>query len=215
MDLILQKYLLLKSQNVPRETFLDFETYISMLLKKNDEINIISKKTGKDYLIRERHIIDSAQIIEFVDLNSINITDIGSGGGVPGLVIAIMLKNIKKTIKINLYEKSHNKSVFLRKVIRDLKLNAEVIQKNIFEEENIESGTIMARAFKPLPIILELIFKNFKNYNNIILFMGSSGEKVLKETLKNWDLEFEKKKSITSKNSFLLNIKNIKKKIRI
>jgi len=215
MDLILQKYLLLKSQNVPRETFFDFETYISMLLKKNDEINIISKKTGKDYLIRERHIIDSAQIIEFVDLNSINITDIGSGGGVPGLVIAIMLKNIKKTIKINLYEKSHNKSVFLRKVIRDLKLNAEVIQKNIFEEENIESGTIMARAFKPLPIILELIFKNFKNYNNIILFMGSSGEKVLKETLKNWDLEFEKKKSITSKNSFLLNIKNIKKKIRI
>ena len=215
MDLILQKYLLLKSQNVPRETFFDFETYISMLLKKNDEINIISKKTGKDYLIRERHIIDSAQIIEFVDLNSINITDIGSGGGVPGLVIAIMLKNIKKTIKINLYEKSHNKSVFLRKVIRDLKLNAEVIQKNIFEEENIESGTIMARAFKPLPIILELIFKNFKNYNNIILFMGNSGEKVLKETLKNWDLEFEKKKSITSKNSFLLNIKNIKKKIRI
>ena len=215
MDLILQKYLLLKSQNVPRETFFDFETYISMLLKKNDEINIISKKTGKDYLIRERHIIDSAQIIEFVDLNSINITDIGSGGGVPGLVIAIMLKNIQKTIKINLYEKSHNKSVFLRKVIRDLKLNAEVIQKNIFEEENIESGTIMARAFKPLPIILELIFKNFKNYNNIILFMGSSGEKVLKETLKNWDLEFEKKKSITSKNSFLLNIKNIKKKIRI
>ena len=215
MDLILQKYLLLKSQNVPRETFLDFETYISMLLKKNDEINIISKKTGKDYLIRERHIIDSAQIIEFVDLNSINITDIGSGGGVPGLVIAIMLKNIQKTIKINLYEKSHNKSVFLRKVIRDLKLNAEVIQKNIFEEENIESGTIMARAFKPLPIILELIFKNFKNYNNIILFMGNSGEKVLKETLKNWDLEFEKKKSITSKNSFLLNIKNIKKKIRI
>jgi len=215
MDLILQKYLLLKSQNVPRETFFDFETYISMLLKKNDEINIISKKTGKDYLIRERHIIDSAQIIEFVDLNSINITDIGSGGGVPGLVIAIMLKNIQKTIKINLYEKSHNKSVFLRKVIRDLKLNAEVIQKNIFEEENIESGTIMARAFKPLPIILELIFKNFKNYNNIILFMGNSGEKVLKETLKNWDLEFEKKKSITSKNSFLLNIKNIKKKIRI
>ncbi len=215
MDLILQKYLLLKSQNVPRETFLDFETYISMLLKQNDEINIISKKTDKDYLIRERHIIDSAQILEFIDLNSINITDIGSGGGLPGLVIAIILKNIKKTIKINLYEKSHHKSAFLRKVIRDLKLNAEVIQKNIFEEENIESGTIMARAFKPLPIILELIFKNFKNYNNIILFMGSSGEKVLKETLKNWDLEFEKKKSITSENSFLLNIKNIKKKIRI
>ena len=215
MEEIFKKYSLLKDQNVPRETLIDFELFISILQQGNDKINIISKETAKNEVIRERHIIDSAQIIEFVDLNSINITDIGSGGGVPGLVIAIMLKNIQKTIKINLYEKSHNKSVFLRKVIRDLKLNAEVIQKNIFEEENIESGTIMARAFKPLPIILELIFKNFKNYNNIILFMGNSGEKVLKETLKNWDLEFEKKKSITSKNSFLLNIKNIKKKIRI
>ena len=215
MEEILKKYPLLKDQNVSRETFIDFESFISKLQQINKEINIISKETAKNEIIRERHIVDSAQIIEFVDLNSNIITDIGSGGGMPGIIISIMIKNLKRSTKVNLYEKSHHKSSFLRKICRDLKLNAEVIQKNIFEEENIESGTIMARAFKPLPIILELIFKNFKNYNNIILFMGSSGEKVLKETLKNWDLEFEKKKSITSENSFLLNIKNIKKKIRI
>ena len=72
----------------------------------------------------------------------------------------------------------------------------------------------MARAFKPLPIILELVYRNFSNYKNLILFMGKNGEKILKETLKIWEFDFEKKKSITSEDSFLLNIKNIKKKIK-
>jgi len=71
----------------------------------------------------------------------------------------------------------------------------------------------MARAFKPLPVILDLVCKNFRSYNNLVLFMGKNGENVLKETQKNWDFDFEKKKSITSVDSFLLNIKNIKKKI--
>tara|TARA_B110000196_G_scaffold284468_1_gene266998 strand:+ start:300 stop:947 length:648 start_codon:yes stop_codon:yes gene_type:complete len=214
MQEILNKYSLLKYQNVPRETFLDFESFIMMLTKKNNEINIISKKTSNNDAIRSRHIADSAQVFDFIDLNSNIITDIGSGGGMPGIIISIMIKNMKKPLKVNLYEKSHHKSSFLRKVSRDLKLNTEVIQKNIFEEQNLESGTIMARAFKPLPIVLELVYKNFKNYKNLILFMGRNGEKVLEETLNHWDFDFEKKKSITSKDSFLLNIKNIKKKIK-
>ena len=123
-----------------------------------------------------------------------------------------MIKNLKNSIKVNLYEKSHHRSSFLRNVSRDLKLNTEVIQKNIFETQNLESGTIMARAFKPLPIVLELVFRNFSNYNNLIIFMGKNGEKILEDTLKVWDFDFEKKKSITNEESFLLNIKNIKKK---
>jgi 16S rRNA (guanine527-N7)-methyltransferase len=115
---------------------------------------------------------------------------------------------------MNLYEKSHHKSSFLRKVSRDLKLNTEVIQENIFETQNLVSGTIMARAFKPLPIVLELVYKNFSSYKNLILFMGKNGEKILEETLKDWDFNFEKKKSITSEDSFLLNIKNIKRKLK-
>ena len=212
MEEILKKYPLLKDKNVPRETFKDFESFIVMLQKRNEEINIISKETAKDDIIRERHIVDSAQIIDFVDLNSSIITDIGSGGGMPGIIISIMIKNLKNTAKVDLYEKSHHKSSFLRKVSRDLKLNTEVIQKNIFETENLESGTIMARAFKPLPVILELVNKNFNSYKNLILFMGKNGEEILKETLKVWDFDFEKKKSITSEDSFLLNVKNIKKK---
>ena len=212
MEEIVKKYPLLKDKNVSRETFILFETFISMLQKRNDEINIISKKTAKNELIRERHIVDSAQILEFVNLNSGIIIDIGSGGGMPGIIISIMIKNSKNTTKVNLYEKSHHKSAFLRKVSRELKLNTEVIQENIFEAQNLKSGTIMARAFKPLPVVLDLVYKNFSSYENLILFMGKNGEIILEETLKNWDFDFEKKKSITSKDSFLLNIKNIKKK---
>jgi len=213
MDEILKKYSLFKDQNVPRETLLDFESYIAMLQKKNEEINIISKKNASDEVIRERHIIDSAQIIDLIDLNNDIIVDIGSGGGMPGIIIAIMLKNQKNPLKVHLYEKSHHKSSFLRNVSRDLNLNTEIIQQNIFEAQNLQSGTIMARAFKPLPVILDLVCKNFRSYNNLVLFMGKNGENVLKETQKNWDFDFEKKKSITSVDSFLLNIKNIKKKI--
>ena len=211
MEEILNKYPLLKDQNVPRETLLEFESFIAMLQKKNEEINIISKETAKNGVIRERHIVDSVQIIDFIDLKSNIITDIGSGGGMPGIIISILTKRLKKTLKSNLYEKSHHKSAFLRSVSRDLKLNTEIIQKNIFEEQNIESGTVMARAFKPLPITLELVYKNFSNYKNLILFMGKNGEKILEETQQHWEFDFEKKESITSKDSFLLNIKNIKK----
>ena len=212
MEEIFKKYPLLEDQNVPRETLIDFELFMSMLQQGNEEINIISKETAKNEVIRERHIVDSAQIIEFVDLNSSIITDIGSGGGMPGIIMSIMIKNKKNSIKVHLYEKSHRKSAFLRQVSRDLKLNTEVIQENIFEAQNLESGTIMARAFKPLPIILDLVCKNFSSYNNLIVFMGKNGETILEETLINWDFDFEKKKSITSEDSFLLNIKNIKKK---
>ena len=212
MEEIFKKYPLLKNKNVSRETLIDFEVFMSMLKQKNEEINIISKETAKNEVIRERHIIDSAQIIEFVDLNSNIISDIGSGGGLPGIIISIMIKSLKSSVKVHMYEKSHHKSNFLRKVSRDLKLNTEVIEENIFEAQNLKSGTIMARAFKPLPVVLDLVKKNFVSYKNLILFMGKNGEKVLEETLKNWDFDFEKKKSITSKDSFLLNIKNIKKR---
>jgi len=213
MEEILKKYPLLKDQNVSRETLIDFESFVVMLQKQNEEINIISRETAKNDVIRDRHIVDSAQIIDFIDLNSNVITDIGSGGGMPGIIISIMLKNIKNSSKIHLYEKSHHKSAFLRNISRDLKLNTEIMQKNIFETKNLESGTIMVRAFKPLPVVLELVNKNFSSYRNLILFMGKNGDKILEETLIDWNFDFEKKKSITSEGSFLLNIKNIKKKI--
>jgi 16S rRNA (guanine527-N7)-methyltransferase len=214
MEEIIQKYSLLRQFNVSRETCLDFDKFISMIIKKNTKINLISMETAKNEVIRDRHIIDTAQIIDFIDLNCNTTTDLGTGGGFPGIVIAIMIKNLKKKTKIFLYEKSHHKSLFLKEVSRELNLNTEVIQKDIFELKELKSGSIMTRAFKPLPVVLELVNKNFKNYKNLILLMGKSGEKILEQTLEDWELDFEKRKSITNEDSFLLNIKNIKRKVK-
>ena len=211
---ILNSYSKLDSLNVSRETFLDFETFISMILKENKKINIISKETAKNSTIRERHIIDSAQIIDFVDLNCNTTSDLGTGGGMPGIIIAIMLKNMKKNIKVHLYEKSHHKSVFLREVSRKLKLQTEIFKENVFDLKELETGTIMSRAFKPMPVVLDLVYENFIKYKNLIFFMGSNGKKVFENTLKNWDLDYTEKESLTNEGSFILNIKNIKKKIK-
>ena len=212
-NVILNSYSKIPNLNVSRETCNDLECLISMIQEKNKEINIISKKTDEKWVIRERHILDSAQIVDFVDLNSNTTCDLGTGGGMPGLIVAIAMKKIKNTMKINLYEKSHNKCVFLKDVSKKLNLNTEIIHKDIFTVKNIETGTIMSRAFKPMPVILNLVRENFKKYKNIIFFMGSSGKKILNETLREWDLDYEVKKSLTKDESFILNIQKIRKKI--
>ena len=211
-NVILNSYSKIFDLNVSRETCNELENLISMIQEKNEEINIISKKNSEKNAIRERHIVDSAQIIDIVDLNSNTTCDLGTGGGMPGLIVAIVMKNLKSKMKINLYEKSYHKCVFLKEVSQKLKLNTEVIQKDIFTVKNIETGTIMSRAFKPLPVILDLVNQNFKKFKNLILFMGSSGRKILNDTLTDWDLDYIEKKSITNDNSFILNIKKIEKK---
>ena len=209
---ILNSYSRINHLNVSRETFFDFENYISMILEKNKKINIIGQNTASKNGVIERHIVDSAQIIDFVDLNSNTTTDIGSGGGMPGIVVAIILKNMKNKMNVHLYEKSYHKSHFLREVSEKLNLNTKVFQKNIFEIKNLETGTIMSRAFKPMPIVLNLAYENFSKYKNLIFFMGKNGKKVFENSKKKWNLEYIEKKSLTSKVSFLINIKKIKKK---
>ena len=209
---ILNSYSKISGLDVSRETCSELESLISMIQEKNKEINIISKKMCEKNDIRERHIIDSAQIIDFVDLNCNTTSDLGTGGGMPGLIVAIVMKKIKNSMKINLYEKSHHKCVFLKEVSKKLNLNTEIIHKDIFSVKNIETGTIMSRAFKPMPVILDLVYENFKKYKNIIFFMGNSGKKVLNNSLIEWDLDYEEKKSLTNEDSFILNIKKIKKK---
>ena len=212
-NVILNSYSKISNLNVSRETCNELESLISMIQEKNKKINIISKKMCEKEGIRDRHIIDSAQITDFIDLNCNTTTDLGTGGGMPGLIVAIVMKQIKNTMKVNLYEKSYHKCVFLKEVSKKFNLNTEVIQKDIFTIKNIETGTIMSRAFKPMPVILNLVNNNFKSYKNIIFFMGNNGRKILNDVLNEWYLDYEEKKSLTNDGSFILNIRKIKKKV--
>ena len=210
MDQNYDNYLILDKFNVPRETFSELDEFKELIIEKNKEINLISSKTINN--LKNRHIIDCAQIIDLIDINSKICTDIGSGAGLPGIVLSIILKGKKIDMKMNLYEKSYHKSSFLRSVSKKLKLDSEIFQEDIFKKKNLISGSILVRAFKPLPVILDLVDKNFEKYTNLIVFMGKNGKQLLEEAFKEWKFEYKERKSLTSDNSFLLNIKNIKKK---
>ncbi len=202
-------YSKLKPLDVSRETFPDLEEFRSLIIQKNKEINLISTNTEK--ISKERHIIDSAQIVEFIDKNDKICTDIGSGSGLPGIVLAIIMKHKKSDMMFHLYEKSFHKSNFLIEVSKRLNLKTKIFQKDIFKEKNLLSDTIVSRAFKPLPIILHLAKNNFKKFKNVVLFLGKNGKDLLEQALKEWEFEYIKKNSLTSPDSFLIKIKNIKK----
>ena len=142
------KYSQFDSLNVSRETFKELKEYSSSILRRNKEINLISVSTEKS--INTRHILDSAQTIDFINENNINMcTDLGSGAGLPGIVLAILMKRKKPLFKVIFYEKSYYKSNFLKEMTKKFKLNTEIHQKNIFEEKNLSTDIIISRAFKP------------------------------------------------------------------
>ena len=210
MDEYFDNFLILDKFNVSRETFSTLNEFRKKIIEKNNEINLISTKSASNSM--NRHIIDCAQVIDLIDINSKTCTDIGSGAGLPGIVLSILVRDKKIDMKMNLYEKSYRKSSFLRSVSKKLKLDTEIFEEDIFKKKNLVSGSIVARAFKPLPVILDLVEKNFKKYTNLIVFMGRNGKQLLDEAVKDWEFEYKEKKSLTSDDSFLLNIKNIKKK---
>ena len=210
MDEYFDNFLILDKFNVSRETFSTLNEFKEKIIEKNNEINLISTKSASNSM--NRHIIDCAQVIDLIDINSKTCTDIGSGAGLPGIVLSILLRDKKIDMKMNLYEKSYRKSSFLRSVSKEFKLDTEIFEEDIFKKKNLVSGSIVTRAFKPLPVILGLVEKNFKKYTNLIVFMGKNGKQLLEEAFKEWEFEYKERKSLTSDDSFLLNIKNIKKK---
>ena len=115
-------------------------------------------------------------------------------------------------MKFRLYEKSFHKSNFLKEVTNKFNLNVEVYQKDIFGEKNLSSDVIVARAFKPLPVILNLIKNNFKLFNEVILFLGKSGREIIQQVLLEWKMKYELKKSITNEDSLILKIKSLERK---
>ncbi len=200
-----------KLSNVSRETLEELKDYSKAIILKNKSINLISKSTEKS--INSRHINDSAQTIDFIDKKDIKIcTDIGSGAGLPGIVLGILMKPKKPLFKLIFYEKSYHKSVFLREMTKKFNLNSEIHQKNIFEEKNLCTDVIISRAFKPLPIIFQIAKNNFKHFKYIILFLGKSGKKILDDAFETWKFDYEEKKSLTNDESMIVKISNLRKK---
>ena len=211
IDSIFIKNNAINISNVSRETLKELDDYGKSIISKNKDINSISSNTEKS--INTRHILDSAQNIYFIDnIKLKTCKDLGSGAGLPGIVLAILMKPKNPQFKVILYEKSFHKSKFLNDMSKKFNLNTKVYQKNIFEERNLSTDVIIARAFKPLPIIFEIAEKNFKSFKFIILFLGKTGKKMLKETLKYWEFDYEEKKSLTNSESIKIKISNLKKK---
>ena len=210
-DSVVEKNLKKVFPNVSRETCIDLEKYIDLIIQENNVINLISRANVNREYILKRHIIDSMQIVDFIDFNQKKIIDLGSGSGLPGIIISILSKNNGSKIKTVMYEKSFHKANFLKQVSSNLNLNTEVLKENIFDHTDNDKAIITSRAFKPLPVVLELLNTNFKNFRNLIIFMGKTGNEILTETLKKWKLDYETKKSITSNDSFILNIKGVEK----
>ena len=195
---------------VSRETINSLNKFEDLIIINNRKFNLIGKSTEKT--IKIRHILDSAQVIDFIDKKSKICVDLGTGAGFPGIVLAILIKEKNYSTRMDLYEKSPKKCKFLSEVIKKLNLNVSVIEKNIIEESYIKADTIFARAFKPIQSIFEIVTDKFENFNNLILFLGKNGKQSLLEASKLWEFEYKERKSVTSDDSLIINIKKIIKK---
>jgi len=196
---------------VSRETITSLKKYENLLIKANKNLNLIGSSTIKQIWIR--HFLDSVQVIDFIDKNDKTMIDIGSGAGFPGLVLAIVAKDRKIPLKVKLIEKSPKKVKFLKNVINELHLNAEALPQNIFVEPlKLSEDVFVARAFKPLKIILELIHSKVENWKKIFIFLGKTGKSELLQASKIWDIKYKQRVSVTSNDSIVIEINRLKKK---
>ena len=211
MDRTVQIDTFCRYTRVSRETIRSLIIYENILVKSNKSLNLIGKSTINQIWIR--HFLDSYQVIDFIEENDKSLVDIGSGAGLPGIVIGIIAKYRKIPLKVKLIEKSPKKAKFLNEAIKELNLDIEVLNKNVLEEEiKLVDDVYTARAFKPLKIILQLIHKKAKNWKKIIIFIGKNGKSLLLQSSKVWDIEYKQRVSITSNDSLVIEINRLRKK---
>ena len=166
---------LIKSLQVSRETITSLNKFEEFIINNNRKFNLIGKSTEKT--LKTRHILDSAQAIELIDKNIKICADLGTGAGFPGIVLSLLFKERNYPIRVDLYEKSPKKCQFLSNVVKKLNLNALVLEENVLEKKNLDADTIIARAFKPIQSIFNIVTENFKNFENLILFSGKTGNR--------------------------------------
>ena len=181
--------------NFSKESIGKLKSFSESLIKANQKHNFISKKTESD--LWERHILDSAQLVKFIDFKAGSLADLGSGAGFPGVVLAIFNENRKFHVK--LFEKSPVKREFLQQIIDKLDINANVLS-NIYENE-IKSDFIVCRAFKKLDQVIQVSREIVKIPHKLIVLKGQNAQEELNKAFKNEKYDYKLKKSITNNKS--------------
>ncbi len=196
-----------KKFNVSRETIEKLKTYQKFLIEKNKKLNLISKDTEKS--IFSRHFKDSAQIYDLID-KKLDIVDIGSGAGFPGIIVKILMENENLKGNIILIEKSPRKSNFLRDLSIKLDLKVQIENKRLEIYDFLETSTVVSRAFKSTLDTINILYRNIKNIKELVLLKGKTYQQDIDDAKKKYTFELEKFRSITSDDSSIIKIKNIK-----
>lgn len=194
---------IIATYSVSHETAEQLERYVTELLKWNKKINLIGKSTEVD--IWQRHIADAAQLISYLPANTKQITDFGAGAGIPGIILAIMTE-----AHVDLIESDSRKSAFMNHIIAELALDATVHNVRIESLDAWENNVVTARAFAPLPVILD-IGKDFLQKTQICLFL--KGQNVVEEiegATKYWEFQAETYPSQVEGNGVVLKIKDVR-----
>jgi 16S rRNA (guanine527-N7)-methyltransferase len=197
----------IKKFNVSRETIEKLNKYKDFLLSSNKSINLIGKTTENQ--IFTRHFLDSAQIYDLIEDKS-EIIDLGSGAGFPGVVLKILMDNNKIDGNITLIDKSPKKCKFLQDLSDKLSLNLKIVNLKIENFKINKISTVVSRAFKKTVDTIDIILKNNDKIRNIILIKGKTYQQEIEEARKKYTFDVEKFRSITSDESYILKISNIK-----
>jgi 16S rRNA (guanine527-N7)-methyltransferase len=196
-----------KKFNVSRETIEKLQTYQKFLIEKNKKVNLIGKDTEKS--IFSRHFKDSAQIYDLID-KKLDIVDIGSGAGFPGVIVKILMENDNLKGNIILIEKSPKKSNFLRDLSIKLDLKVQIENKRLEMYDFLKNSTVVSRAFKSTLDTINILYRNIKNIKELVLLKGKTYQQDIDDAKKKYTFELEKFRSITSDDSSIIKIKNIK-----
>ena len=175
--------------------------FVKRVIDANVKHNLISKNTEND--IWHRHILDSAQLVKFINFKHGSLSDLGSGAGFPGIVLAIFNRN--SDFHVKLYEKSPVKRIFLKKIAENLNLNVKILS-NIIDEE-IFSETIVCRAFKKLEKIIQVSREIAKKPHKLIVLKGQNAQEELNKAFKIKKYPYKLEKSMTDKESRIIIIK--------
>ncbi len=194
--------------NVSRETIARLVEFEALVRKWTQKINLVSKATIDD--IWDRHIVDSAQFCQYLPEKCVSFTDIGSGGGFPGVVLAAVLKETHPEAQVTLIESDTRKCAFLRNAARELELNATVLNERIEAAEPQDSDILTARALAPLHNLLPLVARHLSKDGTALLAKGQNWEQEIEEAQEKWAFRHIVHPSKTQKEAVILEVGEIR-----